>query len=362
MAAFIHGRPATLAEAVAQAAQVLGRARFPLVAGLACDVDGARAAIALAERLHGAFDHMHSDAVFNTLDVMRETGMMLTTPGEVRVRADTVLLVGQGVEAAWPQAWERLALHQPAALGASGPRRVIWIGGGTGAVVPGVDTVAAPAGAAALPAFLSALRARLAGRRLAAGLPLDVLDTIAAQLKGAKIGCAIWAQADLDPLATEMLCGLVFDLNKATRFSGLPLAPPGNATGVTLASGWMTGFPPRTGFGRGFPEHDPWRFSAQRLIANGEADAALWINVMDAAMPKWEVPLVAITGPSGYFAHPPAVQFIAGCPGVDHDGVLHDAATGMLLTAPATAPSAAPSVAAILHQIASAMPGGPLPC
>ena len=27
-------------------------------------------------------------------------------------------------------------------------------------------------------------------------------------------------------------------------------------------AGWMTGFPPRTGFGRGYPEHDPWRFEA----------------------------------------------------------------------------------------------------
>ena len=76
----------------------------------------------------------------------------------------------------------------------------------------------------------------------------------------------------------EMLFGLIDDLNAHTRFTGLPLAPGDNAAGVMQACGWMTGFPMRTGFGRGYPEHDPWRFDATRLVESGEADCALWIS------------------------------------------------------------------------------------
>ena len=61
----------------------------------------------------------------------------------------------------------------------------------------------------------------------------------------------MWSAANLDVLAIEMLCGLVQDLNAQTRFTGLPLAAGDNALGVLQACGWMTGFPMRTGFGRG---------------------------------------------------------------------------------------------------------------
>ena len=47
-------------------------------------------------------DHMHSDALLRDLAVVREAGMMVTTPNEARLRADTLLLVGPGLEEAWP--------------------------------------------------------------------------------------------------------------------------------------------------------------------------------------------------------------------------------------------------------------------
>jgi len=53
---------------------------MPVVAGLGTDVAGARAAILLAEKLRGAYDHMHSARIFADLDVMRQAGLMFTTP------------------------------------------------------------------------------------------------------------------------------------------------------------------------------------------------------------------------------------------------------------------------------------------
>ena len=90
------------------AARLLARSRQPLIAGLGADIDGARAAIALAERVGGVIEHMHSAALLRDLDCLRETGIMLTTPGEARVRADVVLLVGDGLTETWPHLNERL--------------------------------------------------------------------------------------------------------------------------------------------------------------------------------------------------------------------------------------------------------------
>ena len=56
-----------------------------------------------------------------------------------------------------------------------------------------------------------------------------------------------------DELALEMLQGLIADLNRKSRASGLHLPASESGWGSTLASTWMTGFPARTGFARGLP-------------------------------------------------------------------------------------------------------------
>ena len=233
----------------------------PVVAGLGVDIAGARAAIALAQRLGAAVDHMHSDAVLRDLAVMRGAGMMVTTPNVVRLTADVVLLIGAGLLDAWPELPERLLAPLASSPAEEGlVRRIIRL-------CPGRDPARSPAleqaqmigrGADGLPVLLAALRARVAGRAVGkTRLAAKVLDTLAADLRAARFGVAVWSAAELDALTIEMLCGLVDDLNAATRFSGLSLAPGDNALGVLQTCGWMTGFPMRTGFARGHPEHDP---------------------------------------------------------------------------------------------------------
>src|SRR3984957_14210007 len=101
-AASIDGAVASLDDAAAVAARLLARSRQPLVAGLGADINGARAAIALAQRVGGIVEHRHSAALLRDLDCLRETGIMLTTAGEAHVRADVFLLVGDGLTEAWP--------------------------------------------------------------------------------------------------------------------------------------------------------------------------------------------------------------------------------------------------------------------
>src|SRR2546423_1485445 len=98
----IKGKPASIAAAAERAAQILSAARMPIIAGLGTDVAGARASILLAEGLRGAYDHMYSARIFPDLDVMRQAGLMFTTPNEARLRADVLLFLGKDLTKIWP--------------------------------------------------------------------------------------------------------------------------------------------------------------------------------------------------------------------------------------------------------------------
>src|SRR6266700_2596794 len=83
--AWIGGEPVRLGAAIAEAARLLGASRLPIIAGLGTDIAGARAAVALADRIGGVVDHMHSDATLRDLAVMREAGAFVTTAHEARL-------------------------------------------------------------------------------------------------------------------------------------------------------------------------------------------------------------------------------------------------------------------------------------
>ncbi len=367
--AAIDGRPASLEAAVAAAARLLGASRLPVIAGLGTDIAGARAAIALAERLGGAVDHMNSAALLRDLDVARAGGMMVTTPNEARLRGDRLLLIGSALLTAWPELPARL-LTPPAPHpdGAPLDRRIAWLSPGPAAprfpAAADIEEIGCDAGD--LPGVLAALRARVAGRSARRTSVADkMLDMLADELRGASFGVAVWSAAELDPLTLEMLAGLVNDLNAETRFTGLPLAPPDNAWGVLQACGWMTGFPMRTGFGRGYPEHDPWRFDATRLIESGEADGAIWISAYRPAAPQWKAstPVIALTGPQARFGRTPDVHIAVGCPGIDHDAIEYLPTTGTLAMVAGKTDVQTISVARALALIAAAIPGiGALAC
>jgi formylmethanofuran dehydrogenase subunit B len=367
--AWIDGRPVVLQAAISEAAKLLAACRAPVLAGLGTDIAGARAVIALAQRLGGAVDHSHAGAVLRDLAVTREASMMVTTPNEARLRADVLLLIGAGGVEAWPRLADRRSPVSAASpTDPDTARRIIWLcPGRAGAKDIGMKRPQvigrSPADLAVL---LAALRARLAGHpvgktRIAAKL----LDGLAADLRGARFGVAVWSAAELDELVIEMLCGLVVDLNTKTRFTGFSFAPADNALGVLQACGWMTGFPMRTAFGRGYPEHDPWRFDATRLVESGEADGALWISAYRATKPQWrrQVPMVALTAEGTSFHYAPRVHIDVGRPGTDHDAVEYCPATGTLIAVTASQQSGRLSVADAITQIAVVLPSeGAWPC
>ena len=357
---WIDGKPAELAAAIERAADILSKARLPVVAGLGSDVAGTRAAILLAEKLRGAYDHIHARRIFADLDVVRQAGLMITTPNEARLRADVYLFVGRDLSKIWPALITRLAPGEiPPFDLVHEPRKILWVAPGRGGgKIEGSTVQAIEFGDVRV--TLASLRARVAGHAVnAPKATLRKLDEAAETLKGARFGVAIWGGDELDSLAVETLYGLIVDLNKTTRFTGLPLGSGANASGVVQTSGWMTGFPVRTAFGRGFPEHDTWRFDSTRLIESGEADAALWINAYGAETPPWKktVPLVALTQKQASFARSPQVLIEIGQPGKDHDGAEFSLETTSIVGRFAEEKSELPSVADIIGEISKQIEG-----
>src|ERR1700738_4699060 len=357
----INGKPALLAEAAERAAEILSAARMPVIAGLGTDVAGARASILLAERLRGAYDHMYSARIFADLDVMRQAGLMFTTPNEARLRADVLLFIGKDLTRIWPAMMERLSpadippfdlAREPRKLLRIAPRRRAHAGGAAQRrAAPPIE----PLDSSNLHTTLAGLRARAAGRPVSCAKGARrKLDEFVEVLKNARFGVAVWGGDSLDSLSIEMLHGLIRDLNKTTRFSGLPLGNDSNASGVVQTSGWMTGFPMRTSFSRGFPEHDTWRFDATRMIESGEADAALWISAYGVEAPQWKknIPLVALASPQTDYAQEPQVCIEIGCPGIDHDAAEFARETCSIVSRNASHPSQAFSVEAVIGQIA----------
>lgn len=366
--ALVAGRPVDLPTALRAAAEILQRARRPLIGGLACDVTGHRAVLALAEKLGGVVDHMDGVAQFRNWQVFQDGGWMTTTLSEVRNRADLIVLAGADVSR-YPRFLERclpLQSQQPSQFGDL-QRRFIVLGD-----VPSMTSGRLADAVFAIPMpnqrlgdFFLALRARLAGNRLddaaIEGVDLAQIDDLLATLRTARYGVVVWNAAELDfpnaDLTIQAMVDLVKDLNQDTRWSGLPLGGSDGGTSAAQVCTWQTGYPLRVGYEAAGPRYEPRSFASAALLAAGEADALVWISAFDPARtpPKADCPSIVLGRADMVFEQPPDVFIPVAVPGVQHGGFLHrmDAVVALQLQAPVPAEliSVAQALAAIEQEI-----------
>ncbi len=362
----INGRSVPLAEATAEAARLLRGARQPILGGLSTDVEGARAVARLADRTGAVLDHMNSAAMMRNILTMQDGGWITTTLSEIRNRADLLVVLGGDIVSRFPRFFERCIQNDGTLFGDGRRCEVIFLGAAVPAGLSGVGPMREIG--CDLPRIGEAfglLRALLAGRPVtateAAGTPLAVWQELAGRMQAAKYGVVAWAAPDLDfphaELTVQALSELVKDLNRTTRFAGLPL---GGSEGDLTADSvflWQTGFGSRTSFGQGQPEHDARQFSATRLLASGEADLLFWIASFNAARtpPASAVPTVVLGHAGMTFEQEPAVYIPVGTPGLDHPGHLFRADRVVALPLRRLRDSALPSVAAALGAIEAAL-------
>jgi formylmethanofuran dehydrogenase subunit B len=334
MQAWINGEDAERTAAVAATAQALAKARRPLILVDAIDLAGAAAAVELGLATGAVLAHREPMGV----TPFQQSRFLGTTPGEAHLRADTVLFVGDGADAA------------AAAAGLGGlthpgeTRKVLHLRSGN-------------AGPERLVAILGALRALAAGRPVS---PDDALAgwlrPIAEELKQARYGVAI-AAPDCPGLALESLFGLVDELSARHRFTVLALGrPPGQweLLRVCLA---MAGLPPPLDLAGPRLRSDAFLFAPDDLVARGGVDAALWLSTRPGAPPPgWlaGIPVAALC--PGDAPLPGIVaQIVAGSPGSDASGLVFEPRLGAVTAVSAREATGRPPLAELLRAVRDAL-------
>jgi formylmethanofuran dehydrogenase subunit B len=362
----IQGKATHLEAAIARAAEILTQARLPLLAGLATDVEGVRAALALADRYGAVVDHLASEALLRNLLALQDTGWITTTLSEVKNRVDLLVVVGSDLETSFPRFFERY-IWNPESLFNHDPRQreIIYLGPfphGQAAYTPdGRAPLVISCHQEHLPEVIAALQAHLAGNPLqaeaVAGIAMGELTALAGRLKQAHYGVISWDAEQWNfphaELTIQMLCQLIMTLNKATRCSALPLGGKNGQITASQVCTWQTGYPMRISFGRGYPEYDPYHYSTERLLCSGEADALIWIAAFDQRNlpPKASIPTVILGRAGMPLIQTPEVFIPIGTPGIDHTG--HAYRTDSVVAVPLCKlrDSGLPSTAEVLYAL-----------
>ena len=290
----VDGKEVSLDVAIAKAAALLKDTNLPVIGGCATDVNGMRGLLALADRCGAVVDNMNFTGARNNFLALQDSGWMNTTLAEVKNRCDLLLVVGTDLEAFAPRFFERYLWNKEAMfLDDTSHREVIYLG-----KAPSGDASTSPSGQKAqvfecatqgLPEVIAVLRALVKGQPIRAtsvsGIAVADLLAIADKLKAAKYGVVTWAAGALAyaqaELTVQTLSEMIKDLNNATRCSGLPLGGKEGDQTANQVCGWTTGYPARTRFSRGYPEYDPFLNDTNLLLANGEADALVWVQAFN---------------------------------------------------------------------------------
>ena len=303
----INGSEAGWPQALQKARSLLQSSRLPLFHGLLGDLLDCRAALRLAERYGGVVDHGDGDAIARGLAVYQDSGWITTSMGEVRNRADLVILVGDRFDAALPRLRERLFEGTDRLIAEQAPR-VVELNG------EALD-------------ILDQLRLMFGSR------PLPTPDSRAVDLHGMLLNSRYpvfvpvlpeHPYAELTLRSTVELVRLINETSRAALlilFSGI-----GGAT-AQHASAWHSGFGIRTSFALGYPEQDLQRYAGTRLLQREESDLLVWISSLsDQAPPACKPPRIVIGHPLTQFDDkPPDIFLPVAVPGVHRAGFLHRA-------------------------------------
>ena len=366
----IKGQSASLAEAVKRAAELLKNANQPLFAGLGTEVQGMRSVLSLADKVGATLDHMNNYSSLRNTLVVQNSGWQVTTLTEVRNRVDLLVVVGTDIVSHNPRFFERNIWNQESMFGQdTASREVVYLGGQNintqaGVSPNGKKPTILPCELNRLPEVVATLNAIVSGKKLAvtevAGIKLADLESLAEKLKAAKYSVVTWVSSDLDidyaELTVQSITELVIKLNAKTRSSGLPLGGSEGDYSVNQVSTWTSGYPTRNRFSRKHPEYDPYQYSSEKLVKNGEADVLLWISSFnpDKTVPTTKAPSIVI-GHTNMNAKDAEVFIPVGVPGIDHKGTMFRIDSSVSLPLSQLRASELPSLSEVMAAIEAAL-------
>lgn len=331
----IKGKEVSLDEVVSHIAGLLKNSKQPLIGGMGTDLNGARAAMALADISRATIDSQFSDAAFRNILVLQDSGYMTTTLTEVRNRVDVLLVVGTDIEAAFPRFFERVIWPKESMFDQDvESREIIYLG-----KKPSGDASTSPGGRKAeviecddadLPEVISVLRALSNERTIQAetvgGIAVSKLNEIAEKLHTADYSVIAWSGSQLNhdhaEVTIQNICEMIKEINDSVRCNGLPLGGKEGDTTVNAVSSWQSGYPMRTSFSRNMPDYDPYINRGQRMLDEGEVDVLLWVSSFntEGTPPKTDATTIVLGRSGMTFDREPEVFIPVGVPGIDHVG------------------------------------------
>jgi len=282
----VGGQDATIERAIEAAADTIGKADGVLVY-VADDVscEAQRAAIAIADMLHGTVDSATSSTAAGGILAAQRRGRAAATLGEIRNRADVILFWGVDLADRYPRFTKRYA---PDPEGLFVPQGRI----GRAVIVVDVGAENGPSDAdfrirvsANEEVAAQALtRAAILGRAAPNAAP-DSLDArtaaLASKLMAGKYVALITdgePVAGRDPSRAEGMLAIAESLNASTRCALITLRAGGNRVGVDAVLTWQTGYPMAVDFARGYPRYVPRSEATADRIADRKVSAALVVG------------------------------------------------------------------------------------
>ena len=279
------GQPAGLDDALTEAAAVLANSRGRLLVYLAPDVtsQAQRAAVTLADLLHGAVDSATSEAAAGGLLAAQRRGRTTATLGEIRNRGDVLLFWGVDPNQRYPRFLSRYAL-EPAGTqvpdGRAG-RFVIAVNIGADKGPAGADLTITLEPSEEI-AALSLMRAAVLNHRVHDPSPNLVRAVgLVGRLTGARYAVLVHdaepTAVPRNPLRVEGLLALTQALNGPTRAALSSLRAGGNGPGAESVLTCQTGYPFAVDYSRGYPRYLPGQRGLDRL-ERGSFNAALVVG------------------------------------------------------------------------------------
>lgn len=284
----IDGKPASVDDCIEAAAEILARAKYPLIYGLdSTELHAQRKAIELADLIGANIDHTSSICHAPSLQAVQTVGLPTCTMGEVKNRADLVIFWGCNPAEAHPRHPTRFSVTAKGMFTPQGrkDRTIIHVD-----VRKTPSTRMADAFIQIKPhsdyEIFSVLIALVKGHDIdlpeVGGVPMEEWRRLVTLMKDADYGIIHWGMGltmtrgkYLNVVAVLRLCQ---ELHRFTKFQGAPLRGHGNVVGMAQVLTWQTGFPFAVNLSRGYPRFNPGEFSVADLLARGEVDAALIIG------------------------------------------------------------------------------------
>ena len=325
----IKGKKTTMSLALDELAKLIKKSKSMLFTGMGTDIKGTQASLDILDKFGGIIDHFSGDSYSKSLKSIQEIGGVYLTLSELKNRCDTIIII-ETIDQVVPRLFERYIFPKET-INRIKKRKIVYIG-------------------SKIPQFLLENKNRFIFEfisinsqnllNLISNLRQNInnnnLDNIKDKnliflfklLKKTNYGSIIWSAKELDKDLGDLIINeinlLIQDLNKFTRFAGMSLSGIHHLLTVNEVLLWQTGFPIRTSFLKGYPNHNVDQFSTTQLLKRKEVDLVVWIDSFheERIILKKNIKSVLLGTPNHPQKKNADIFIPLGTPGLDHNSHL----------------------------------------